>query len=333
MDRKSKGESADASGSVKQSERTVDKAHDIFATADALDTMVVAARARLARAPDDERALWSLGELLRMQGSLDEALDCYRGVLRVKPGHPGARQLAAILGQDVLPERSGDNHAVPFVHEMAFLSEDEQSAVWDALRDGMAKMQKSGVGRGESDEGGGIDKEVRSSHVLYARQLKSIADWFRKRVVSELEHCWGCIGVEPFAVGKHELQLTIHRRGDFFRMHKDSGGNVSEAASRRVTFVYYCHRQPKRFKRGDMWLYDTDRERDRALGKYTRLKPLNNSLLLFPSECFHQVMPVGCETEEVEDGRLTLNGWIHPLQEESEEKAQDVAGKNHAPGA
>jgi len=323
MERKDEHKSAEASDAITQAEILSEKAQDTFANAGTLDAMIQAKRDRLTRTPDEERVLWSLGELLRMQGSLDEALDCYRGVLRANPGHPGARKLAAILGQETLPECSSEVHASPFVQDEAFLTEAEQDAVWGALRDGMAESRQSAVGKGKKK--GGVDTDVRSSHVLYAPQLKPISGWFRKRVASSLKHLWERIGVEPFSIGTHELQLTIHRRGDFFRLHRDSGPEKTPTGNRRVTFVYYFHRQPKQFSGGDLLLYDTDLERHKSLGKYTRIEPRNNSILFFPSPCFHRVMPVDLKSEEVEDGRLTLNGWIHPVQKKSDKKSRDAA--------
>ncbi len=276
---------------------------DAFAAPDALVGMVQAMRRRLARNPRDERALWSLGEALRMQGDLEGALNCYRAVLRADTDHAGARRLVAILEGDVLPECPAGARIVPFAREEAFLSGAERDAVWNALRDGMATMEKSCVSNRKVDMG------MRSSHVLYSPHLKSISGWFRARVIATLELLWDRIGVESFEIGQRELHLTTHRHGDFFRIHKDNGQGAN--GGRRVTFVYYFHRWPRRFSGGDLLLCDTDLEQSRALGKYTRLAVRDNSILFFPSGYYHQVMPVVCETEDVEDGRLTLNGWIH----------------------
>lgn len=284
-------------------------AEDMFAVPDALAGMVRAMRRRLVCNPRDERALWSLGEALRMQGDLDEALNCYRAVLDAVPDHPGVRRLVAILGQDVLPEsecRVGPR-AAPFARQEAFLSDTERDAVWAVLRDGMSTMKKSGIGDGRGKRK--INMEVRSSHVLYRPHLKAIDDWFRARVAARLERLWRRVGVEPFEIGRRELQLTTHQHGNFYRRHKDSGEGAIDG--RRVTFVYYFHRRPRRFSGGDLLLYDTDLERSKALGKFTRLRVQDNSILFFPSGYYHQVMPVVCGSEDLEDGRLTLNGWIH----------------------
>ena len=78
-----------------------------------------------------------------------------------------------------------------------------------------------------------------------------------------------------------------------------------------MTFVYYFHRQPRRFSGGDLLLFDTDPEQDACGAKYTRIAPSHNSILFFPSACYHQVLPVVCESSD-DAGRFTLNGWTHP---------------------
>jgi len=279
---------------------------------DTLAGMMRATRRRLARDPDDERARWSLGEALRMQGDLDDALGCYRAALRANPDHPGAQWLTAILGEeDILPECPAGARAAPFVRDEAFLSDAEQDIVWGALRDAMDGMETASVGGGGGSDGDDeVNPKIRSSQVLYIPHLKALRSWFPDRVVARLKELWSRLGVEPFEIEGGDLQLTIHRHGDFYRTHRDSGdGDVT--SHRRVTFVYYFHRQPRRFSGGDLLLYDTDVERDKWLEKYTRLDVRHNSILYFPSEYYHQVMPVVCETGDVEDGRLTLNGWIH----------------------
>ena len=62
---------------------------------------------------------------------------------------------------------------------------------------------------------------------------------------------------------------------------------------------------------GDLLLYDTDVTTDIYGSDFTRLAPLDYSLVLFPSHCHHQISPVVCETTDFANGRFTLNGWLH----------------------
>ena len=47
---------------------------------------------------------------------------------------------------------------------------------------------------------------------------------------------------------------------------------------------------------------------------YSRLAPIDNTLVLFPSDSYHEitkVAPASGETLPFGDGRFTVNGWIH----------------------
>lgn len=118
--------------------------------------------------------------------------------------------------------------------------------------------------------------------------------------------------MEPFAIGRTEVQLTVHRSGDVFRPHIDTVPGRGVIAGHRVTFVYYFHRKPRRFSGGDLLLFDTAPALGACGAHYTRIVPSHNSILFFPSSLFHHVLPVVCESAHAEHGRFTLNGWFHP---------------------
>ena len=44
-------------------------------------------------------------------------------------------------------------------------------------------------------------------------------------------------------------------------------------------------------------------------GAFSRIEPLCDSIVFFPSECLHEITPVACGAE-FGDGRFTVNGWI-----------------------
>ncbi len=40
------------------------------------------------------------------------------------------------------------------------------------------------------------------------------------------------------------------------------------------------------------------------------IEPRNNSLILFPPHCQHEVLPVTCPSGKFSDRRFTVNGWV-----------------------
>ena len=280
-----------------------------LADPEVLARAVTALRQALHRDPEDERARWALGEALRQKGELTEALDCCRWILRTNPGHRGAGRLAAILGESGMHMGGDGVRPAPFVHTARFLSAREQDDVWSVARESRFKPAEV-VSSGGAKR---IAPNVRSSRVSQAAPVfKELRSWFRERVLAALEDSWARLQMEPFAVGRTEVQLTSHRTGDFFGLHKDAVAGSGGAEGRRVTFVYYFHKRPRRFRGGDLLLFDTDPARGACGAKYTRIAPSHNSLLFFPSNCYHLVLPVVCKSADLEDGRFTLNGWIHP---------------------
>jgi SM-20-related protein len=115
--------------------------------------------------------------------------------------------------------------------------------------------------------------------------------------------------IAPFSLGEIELQMTVHRTGGYYKIHQDV--SAKRTRDRRVSYVYYFHRLPKRFTGGDLLLYDTDVQECGYTTGITRIEAVDNSIVFFPTEYFHQVTSVQCETEEFGDGRFTLNGWIY----------------------
>ncbi|MFX8597224.1 2OG-Fe(II) oxygenase, partial [Acinetobacter baumannii] len=93
-------------------------------------------------------------------------------------------------------------------------------------------------------------------------------------------------------------------------IHRDTG---PLHADRVVTFVFYLFREPRCFSGGDLLLHDWSAEGLPRAQRFTRLHPANNRLVIFPSECWHQVLPVSCHTGDPLDARLTVHGWFHAV--------------------
>jgi SM-20-related protein len=98
-----------------------------------------------------------------------------------------------------------------------------------------------------------------------------------------------------------ELQLTSHNTGDYFKRHLD---NASEDTKMRVmTYVYYFTLgDEQKFSGGELVLETNN-------VTYT-IQPTHNTIIMFPSGCWHEVRPVFVPSNRWEDSRMTCNGWI-----------------------
>ena len=94
----------------------------------------------------------------------------------------------------------------------------------------------------------------------------------------------------PFPVREIELQVTASNDSEWFKAHHDSGNGAS--GSRELTFVYYCHREPRPFTGGQLRMYGPVDHADSAAAQRRRARrsrPPQNSIVFFPSHYLHEV--------------------------------------------
>jgi len=156
--------------------------------------------------------------------------------------------------------------------------------------------------------GGGTDFEHRRSRVLlnigrHGATLAASVKACLPRILLKLGH-------DTFPVSRVEAQITVSNDGDFFRWHNDNAHE--EVASREITFVYFFHREPKKFHGGELRIYDS-RWQDGYVPteNYRNIVPRQNQLVAFPSCLAHEITLVDCPSRAFADSRFTVNGWFH----------------------
>ncbi len=124
-----------------------------------------------------------------------------------------------------------------------------------------------------------------------------------KRLLAErlTEGCEAC-GVDPqFELRYTECHATLYHHGSHFCWHDDAPGYDGEfVPSRRLTFCYYVHHEPKMFSGGELEFLDG-----------TTVEPKNNRLVFFHPLQQHRVRAVECWSAHVLHGRWALMGWLH----------------------
>jgi hypothetical protein len=99
-----------------------------------------------------------------------------------------------------------------------------------------------------------------------------------------------------------ELLPQAYSDGGAFARHSDAAAGGPNW-QRRVSGVYYLHREPRRFTGGALALYD---ERGRAHS----VEPDHNTVVFFPRDLEHEVLPVTCPSREFENSRFSITLWI-----------------------
>jgi hypothetical protein len=263
----------------------------------------------------EDRALDALelkGELLRSRGELRDAAEVFALLAEREPDHPRARYVSELLrgSSPRVPAVCSAPWPSAFVRHEQFLNGVRHAELLDLVTTHAVAFEPSTVGAiGPDGRGPRVDLDTRVSFRL--REVSSIAYWMRPLISEQLPSVRLQLGLAPFTAGEIELKCTAYGDGSFFSTHSD---NVLHP-TRRISFVYYFHRVPKRYSGGALLLYDGDRaDATRYFpDRVTRLETLDNSVVFFPSSAYHEVTPVVSPSGRFEDSRFTFAGHVHAV--------------------
>lgn len=152
----------------------------------------------------------------------------------------------------------------------------------------------------------------RRSRVLFEDSMPGLYPAMRQEIMAVLPAVCTALVRPAFAPAHVELHMTVHGDGDFFKVHSDKA--APEIARREITFVYYFMvRQPNGFSGGTLRVYDTiDTAAPRHdPARFQDVVPEDNMIVFFESHLLHEVLPLHVPSGRFEDGRFTLNGWLH----------------------
>jgi hypothetical protein len=198
--------------------------------------------------------------------------------------------------------------AARYVQVTDFLAPAEHQRLLDHVLACQGEFKESAVIGSKGH--GAPDHEVRRSRTLWGPRLEEVWSLFDRPLRGMLPAVRQELGIPWFPVGPLERQLTAHGNDGFFAPHVDTGDPA--IASRRISCVYYFHASPRRFTGGELKLYDTwvTPTGSTGAGTYTTLTPLDNSMVFFPSDAFHEVCPVQLETDAFGNSRFAVTIWV-----------------------
>ncbi|MGB3534185.1 MAG: 2OG-Fe(II) oxygenase [Microcoleaceae cyanobacterium] len=155
-------------------------------------------------------------------------------------------------------------------------------------------------------------EQHRKSAVFVMKNIPDFYEMMRHKVLEVRPQVLEQLNIEPFLVSWLEMQLTAHNHGDFYKIHNDAAPG-EHSWNRVLTYVYYFYQEPQSFYGGNLRIYDTIiQDHDvRIQDPFKIIEPKNNSIVFFDSRAKHEVMPVICPSQKFENGRFTINGWIH----------------------
>lgn len=271
---------------------------------------------KLAQDANNPQLLAALLNNARQRGQIQAAKTYCERLLVVAPEHTQARCLSAIFNEQPLKLQPNITQPVPYIRRKGILNAAEQQQIWDCIEKKKADFEPSKLITGYTSD-------IRQSQLITAKKktlLHTIKAWFVPKVEHIIQDKLACFDLADTLIGKKELQLTLHGDTDYLKTHTDvlltkptdqlsAGYQVIQ--TRKISFVYYFHSEPQQFTGGELLLLDTQLAQDTYSPEHTRIQPEHNSLVLFPSQFYHQVTPVACKADPYQHGRFTLNGWIH----------------------
>ncbi len=116
---------------------------------------------------------------------------------------------------------------------------------------------------------------------------------------------------EPKVEAK-EFEIAAYGDGDHFGAHIDTDERAHKV--RIISCVYYFAATPRRFSGGELRLHGLPTLSSKTGGgppPFVDVLPETDTLVAFPSWLRHEVLPVRVPSGAWEDGRFTINCWIH----------------------
>jgi Rps23 Pro-64 3,4-dihydroxylase Tpa1-like proline 4-hydroxylase len=209
-----------------------------------------------------------------------------------------------VMSQDVI----GIEMDPPYALLENFLSETEAERAMAHALAHESEFRDSTVAHVDANGTYTTDTKLRRSRIL--DKVDDVAPMIGRKLQERMGSIFQALNMPPIAFRNMELQLSVHGDGDFFNTHTDNG--LPEIAHRTMSYVYYFHREPKRFTGGHLRLYRTVIEdgTHSAGALVADIDPPRNGLMVFPSYIQHEVSPISCPSSALADQRLTLNGWL-----------------------
>lgn len=294
-----------ASTSTEREPFTVDDATRVRLWTDAVEVL----SARLDASPDDAVLVDKVAELARRLGELDRAAELFGRLADLRPDHPSASFNAAMLSGAGLPDLdpSAGPRPATFLRVEGFLPDEERSVLLDWVRANEELFQPLRVGTPDAEGHMVIEHDFSFRRQLGVKRIAEIDALMGPRLIEALPRMFSRFGVAPFAVPRVDCNVTVCLDGHFAKGHRDD-----VAGEFRMNFLYYFHRHPKSFDGGDLLLYDVDQggTHPRRGSGFTRVQPVDNRLVVFPADQWHELTQVTSDSGEFVDGRFAVTGAL-----------------------
>jgi len=155
--------------------------------------------------------------------------------------------------------------------------------------------------------GGLVDPKFRQA--LVWRDFGPLKAVLEQAILARIPELFATLRIPLFAVDRLETEMVAHGDGAHFHMHMDvHPGKLGRYSDRRLSTVYYFHREPVGFSGGFLRVHALGAVRGDA---GVDVPPTQNSLVAFPSLAPHEVTEVQCPSGAFADSRFAINCWVY----------------------
>lgn len=275
------------------------------------DRILATLNAGLQKSPDAIHLLREKVQLLRRLGRHADALGSLKVLIAAAPDDAAAAELMRIFSGGESNVKKTDWYApAPFVRLKQPLSSDVADQLLQLAVQEKDCFRTAGM---NSSSGTYTNTMQRDALVLY--ELADFRARFETIVKTQLPDVFRRLNIAPVEPTKIELKITNHLNGHFFRTHKDDERHEQESDYRVISFLFYFHQVPKAFCGGDLLLFDTNSVQESYKPiQFTRIPCDHNTMVFFPSRCFHCVEPVRMDVSDFSFGRFAVGGHVRIAQ-------------------
>jgi hypothetical protein len=190
-----------------------------------------------------------------------------------------------------------------------FLPKEERDKVFDIVCANKKAFQDVRVPESNQGELMYLPLELENSDRSEAVKIRQAIECLSKRIIKLLPKLFISLGVEPFPVSHVPFSVINGLNHHVGIPHVDESGGKF-----KISILYYFHKTPKTFQGGALEFYDTDTsfQSGHSDKPFAKIDHEDNLLIAFPCKTYHGVTNVQLDSNEFEDGRFVVVGFLGP---------------------
>lgn len=188
-----------------------------------------------------------------------------------------------------------------------FLSQQDR----DTLMNSVCQNQEVFNHRGKTDskDSGSFNLALESIKNRSPKETEifEACDSMYQKMITLLPTIFNTLEIEPFPVSHIPLSIVNGLNGHIGLPHTDeSGGRF------KISILYYFNKTPKVFQGGELQFFQNDSTLQGGHHEkpFATIEPQDNTLVAFPSDMYHGVTEVKLDSNNFEDGRFVMVGFL-----------------------